>query len=136
MAAAVSPVVLGMIGRELIRAGEVVFAIDMSGNGLRLTPAVDRATYRGLTSDPSGWTYEVDDAGPTGQRRRVLTADGVLHCRYADGPDRTLARGVAHCGGEFNRLDLGEVGAGAVAGCAGLCRVRHAEPGRRGEHGR
>ena len=39
-----------------------------------------------MTADPAGWTYEVDDAGPTGQRRRVLSADGVVHCRYQTDP--------------------------------------------------
>ena len=85
VAAAVSPAVLGMIGRQLIRAGEIVFAIDLSGNGLRLSPAAT-VNLQGRTSDPSGWTYEVDDAGPTGQRRRVLSADGVVHCRYQTDP--------------------------------------------------
>ena len=83
--AAVSPAVLGMIGRELIRSGEIVFAIDMAGNGLRLTPASTH-NLQGLTSDPASWTYEIDDSGPTGQRRRVLGSDGVVHCRYAVDP--------------------------------------------------
>ena len=69
--AALGPGVLGMIGRQLIREGEIVFAIDMAGNGLRLTPAATH-NLQGLTSDPASWVYEVDDAGPTGQRRRVL----------------------------------------------------------------
>ena len=85
VAAAVSPDVLGMIGRQLIRAGEIVFAIDLSAGGLRLSPS-SSCNMQGLTSDPSGWTYELDDAGPTGQRRRVLTSDGVVHCRYATDP--------------------------------------------------
>ena len=83
--AALGPGVLGMIGRELIRNGEMVFAIDMDRGGLRLTPAAT-CNMQGRTSDPAGWTYEVDDAGPTGQRRRVLGANGVVHCRYAVDP--------------------------------------------------
>ena len=86
VAAAVSPAVLGLIGRELIRSGEIVFAIDLAGpDGLRLTPA-STCNLQGLTADPSSWVYEVDDAGPTGQRRRVLRSDGVVHCMYQTAP--------------------------------------------------
>ena len=54
---AVTPAILGIVGREIIRRGECVFAIDVDPEtGLRLTPASSWDITGGPS--PESWTYE------------------------------------------------------------------------------
>ena len=81
---ALTPATMALIGRELIRRGEVVFMIDTSA-GLKLIPA--QAWDITGDPDPASWTYRLDLAGPS---RTVtydsLPASGCLHFRYAVSP--------------------------------------------------
>ena len=80
---AVSPVVLAQIGRDLVRQGEAVFAIDMTRTGeIMLTPCAS-FDILGPTADPTTWTYRLTDDGPSGTRTRHLASDAVIHCMYA-----------------------------------------------------
>ena len=71
-----------MIGRSLIRRGEVLFLLDTSSGNLRLLPAETHDVSGG--PDPSTWEYRLTLGGPS----RIVThdyvgADSVLHFRYA-----------------------------------------------------
>ena len=90
--AALSPACLSMIGRSLIRSGEIVLVIDASDGELMLWPAADFDVYG--AHDPATWTYRVNMAGPSFYvtRDRVASA-GVCHFQYARDPHRPW-RGV------------------------------------------
>ena len=77
---AVTPAILGIIGREIIRRGECVFAIDVDREtGLRLTPASSWDISGG--PEPESWSYRVDLAAPGGTVSRVVLGAGVVHVR-------------------------------------------------------
>ena len=82
---ALSPSVMEMIGRSLIRTGEIVFLVDSSSGSLRLIPAQTHDVEGG--PDPSGWSYSITAGGPS----RTIAYDSVdgssvLHFRYAADP--------------------------------------------------
>ena len=83
MAEALTPHVLGMIGRALIRSGEYVAVIKMGlqDDFPRLAPAASWDVTGG--DDPAGWVYRVAIASPSQQTTIVLPASGVVHVRYA-----------------------------------------------------
>ena len=63
MAGALTPSVLEMIGRELIRVGEAVFLIEVSDGRLMLQPSKTWDLEGG--PDPASWTYAITLAGPS-----------------------------------------------------------------------
>ena len=83
---ALSPAVLGLIGRELIRSGEAVFVIDIRGGEIHLTPAHTVTITGG--SDPDSWRYQCTLAGPSHSPARIVSFAQVLHFRYAYSPAR------------------------------------------------
>ena len=85
--AALSPQCLGMIGRALIRDGEIVFAVDAEAGELRLFPAADHDVTGGHS--PASWTYRLNLAGPSYLATRTpIPAEGVLHFMYTADPAR------------------------------------------------
>ena len=79
---ALTPGVLEMVGRSLIRAGELVFLIDTEAGRLRLIPAQTHDVSGGPF--PDAWEYTVTLGGPS----KTVTYDfvpaaSVLHFRYA-----------------------------------------------------
>ena len=78
-----SPAVMTLVGRELIRRGEALFLID-TGGGLKLLPAhswdVDG------DPDPDSWTYRITLSGPSSTQTVQAPAASVLHFRYATDP--------------------------------------------------
>lgn len=86
-ARAVTPALLSLIGRELIRNGEAVFNLDVRAGRLALDPAADWDVTGSFQSDQ--WRYRLNLAGPS-----TLTtianrpATGVAHFRYAIEPAR------------------------------------------------
>ena len=79
---ALTPGVLALIGRSLIRTGELVLLIDTQAGKLRLIPAETHDVEGGPF--PDEWEYRVTLGGPS----RTVTydfvpADSVLHFRYA-----------------------------------------------------
>ena len=77
---AVTPAILGIVGREIIRRGECVFAIDVDPEtGLRLTPASSWDITGGPS--PESWTYRVDLSAPGGTVSRVVSGAGVVHIK-------------------------------------------------------
>ena len=79
---AVTPATLEMIGRQLIRKGEVVFQISVSDGAVRLIPAASFSVMGG----PESWSYEIHVSGPSQSFTRMLDQSAVLHFRYAVDP--------------------------------------------------
>ena len=84
--AALTPSVMGYIGRGLIRAGEVCFAIDTSAGALDLLQA-HSWDIEGRPN-PRTWRYHLQLPGPSGDMQQELPASGVVHIRYAVNPNR------------------------------------------------
>ena len=84
---ALTPGCLELIGRSLIRTGELVLLIDTTAGMLRLVPAQTHDVSGGPF--PDGWEYTLTLGGPS----RTVTYDfvpaaSVLHFRYAVDPAR------------------------------------------------
>ena len=125
-----TPGVLEMIGRSLIRQGEIVFYVDSSSGSLRLVPAETHDVVGGPF--PEEWEYHLTLGGPS----RTVTYDdvpaqSVLHFRYAADP-ATPWRGngpiqVAALAGRLSAETvraLGEEASGPVGRLAGLAYRR------------
>ena len=89
---AVTPAVMSMIGRALIRSGEIVFAINTEGGRFSLLPCSSFDVTGGAF--PESWRYRLSMSGPS----RIVTLDpvpsaGVVHVRYQSDPERPW-RGV------------------------------------------
>ena len=84
--AALTPDVMTYIGRGLIRAGEVVYALDTSAGALDLIPAHSWDIEGG--PNPRTWRYHLQLPGPSGDMAQELPNDGVLHFKYAVNPNR------------------------------------------------
>ena len=89
LTAAVTPAVLSLIGRALIRRGEVAFLIDVADDGrVRLLPAVGDFDVHG-TFDPESWVYRLNLGGPSSWTTlRDVPAAAVVHPRFEVDPDR------------------------------------------------
>ena len=79
-----------MIGRALIRQGEIVFAIEVRGGRLMLIPAASWDIHGDV--DPSSWTYRLTLSGPS----RLTTlepvpANGMVHVRLQADPEQPCA---------------------------------------------
>ena len=106
---ALAPGVLALIGRDLIRRGESVFAIEVERGELALRPAGSwdvRGPWR-----ESDWRYRLDLFGPSGNVTRLMSSAAVVHCRYAVDPSRPW-HGISPLG--WAALS-GKLHAGAVA---------------------
>ena len=84
---ALTPDCLSLIGRSMIRRGELVLLIDTEGGRLQLLPAETHDVTGG--PKPETWWYRVTLAGPT----RTYTygpvpATSVLHFRYSYDPQK------------------------------------------------
>ena len=87
LAEALPPDCLEMVGRSLIRRGELVLLIDTAGGELTLTPAATVTVYGG--PNPAEWLYTLTVGGPS----HTMTYDhvpaaSVLHFRYGADPER------------------------------------------------
>lgn len=77
---ALSPDLLGLIGRALVRRGEIVLYIDTYTGSLRLVPC---ASYD-VQGDTTAWTYRLTLAAPDGARDYpAVSSDSVIHIRWA-----------------------------------------------------
>ena len=83
---ALGPRTLSMIGRALIRSGEVVFRLSVRDGRVALEPAASWDVSGG--PDPRSWTYQLHLAGPDGQTSLSAPADGVIHVRYQSDPEQ------------------------------------------------
>lgn len=78
---AVTPAVLELIGRSLIRRGEQVFEIQVRGGRVQLEAAAWWEIHG--DNDPASWTYRLTFNGPDRQAERIVPGEGVVHVRYA-----------------------------------------------------
>lgn len=86
IARALTPDVLALIGRNLIRAGESLHVIEVGPAGLALRPA---GTWTMLgDADPATWMVRADLYGPTGNGARIVPHAATVHCIYAVDPAR------------------------------------------------
>ena len=76
---------LALVGRSLIRRGEIVLAIETDPS-LALLPAMSYSITGG--ADPSTWTYELTIGTPSKSETKRVPIDGVVHLRYAVDPER------------------------------------------------
>ena len=83
---ALTPACLAMIGRALIRSGQLVLAIDAAGGDLKLWPAADHNVTGGY--DPTTWVYRINLSGPSYLTTRTVSAEGVCHFQYMTDPAR------------------------------------------------
>ena len=92
--APLTPNLLGMMGRALIRGGEFVALVTVTDRGaVGLLPAFGHDVNG--KADPSTWQYRITAAGPSGQTVTARApAASVLHVRYAVDPERPW-QGVA-----------------------------------------
>ncbi|MCY4002503.1 MAG: hypothetical protein OXF33_02165 [Rhodospirillales bacterium] len=89
---ALTPAVLELMGRELVRKGECLFEIAVMDGEARLLPVSWWDVYGSYK--PESWEYQVTLAGPDQTSTRRVTADRVVHCRYATTPTEPW-RGVS-----------------------------------------
>ena len=91
--AALGPSVMSMIGRSLIRQGEILFAIEVAEGRVMLTPAASWDVTG--NSDPASWTYRLTLGGPS----RLTTlepvpSEAMIHVRLQVDPEQPW-RGVS-----------------------------------------
>ena len=89
---ALTPDVLGLIGRELVRKGEALFVIEIEGGRVMLYPAGAWDVTGGMNRD--GWRYRAHIYGASRHVTKRLTWPGVVHVQFAFDPSRPW-RGVA-----------------------------------------
>ena len=89
-----TPGLLAMMGRALIRSGEFVALVTVDRLGaVRMLPSWGHDVDGG--PDPASWRYRVHNAGPSGHSTTTSApAATVVHVRYSTDPERPWA-GVA-----------------------------------------
>ena len=83
---AVTPSVLASVGRELVRRGESLWAIDVRRGQIELRAAGSWDIAGG--PHPETWQYRLDLFGPSGSETRIYPAAAVLHFKFAADPER------------------------------------------------
>ena len=82
---AVSPIVLGQIGRDLIRSGDSMHVIRVGGDGMvQLIPA--SSWHWEGTHDPATWTVRATAYGPSTSTTWNLPASAVVFLRWGGTP--------------------------------------------------
>ena len=89
--AAITPAILASIARSLIRNGESLHLIDVTSDGLRLSPCGSWDIQGG--DDPASWYVRAEVFGPSGSRTVFLPHGAFVHCRYSVDPSRPF-RGI------------------------------------------
>ena len=102
----ITPPVLELIGRELIRTGEAVFLIDVDGSGAILRPVSWWSVAGG--SDPASWEYILTMPAPSESESITVKADRVVHVRYGCDP-REPWRGRAPWQNSLNTSNLAAI---------------------------
>ena len=77
---------LAMIGRALMRRGEIVLLIRADMDGVRLLPCQSHDVDGG--PDPRTWAYRCSVGGPEQTLTYHVAADSVIHLSYAVDPER------------------------------------------------
>ena len=80
--AALSPPVLALMARNLIRHGQDYHRVIVRAGLVSLRPLASVYAY-GNSADPMRWSYHASEYGPTGSVHSWLPAASCLHARYA-----------------------------------------------------
>ena len=80
---ALSPEIMQMIGRALIRRGDNVYYLDTT-DGLTIIPGQTHSVDGHYM--PATWVYDVSLPGPATTHSVITGAENVLHLRYATDP--------------------------------------------------
>lgn len=84
---ALTPALLTLIGRSMIRRGELLLRIRVEAGRLYLDPVAHHDVSGGYM--PETWRYALDLAGPDRTTNvRGVRRDGVVHLMYAADPER------------------------------------------------
>ena len=83
---ALTPGIRALMARDLIRRGESIFRIVVTGGKIELRPAGSWDVRGG--PDPESWLYRLDEFGPSGNLTYFLPAPAVVHVRYSTDPAR------------------------------------------------
>ena len=82
-----TPDIMALIGRALIRQGEICLLMDVKNGMVKLWPVSDFDVTGGY--DPESWRYRVNLPGPDRlMTRPVVMSAGLLHFRYCSDPER------------------------------------------------
>ncbi len=79
---ALTPAVLGLMARNLIRRGEDFHLVQVRNGRLVLRPQGFIYAH-GNSADPLAWTYRTTEYGPTDSVHRWVPAASMLHTRYS-----------------------------------------------------
>ena len=118
---AVSPAVLGQIGRDLIRKGDSMHVIRVGGDGaVRLIPS--SSWHWEGSHDPASWTVRATAYGPSTSTTWNLPASGVVFVRWGSNPGQpyvgvaptSWAHTTARLGSEVER-SIADEAAGPLA---------------------
>ena len=82
----ITPGVMALIARNLIRRGDSLHVIDLHRGEIDFLPAGSWDVRGGW--DEASWFYRADLFGPSGNITRLVSSGGVLHFRYAVDPAR------------------------------------------------
>lgn len=89
---ALTPACLSLLGRDVIRGGESLFLIRLTGDRIQLLPAAswDVRGGGGGGETPESWFYRVDIFGPTADSptSEIVSGAQVIHVRYSTSPAR------------------------------------------------
>ena len=97
---ALTPEVLGLLGRELCLNGEAVFKIEVEGGRVSLVPATSWDITGG-----SDWTYRLDMAQPSATVTQTVDSISVVHIRDgARAAEPWKGRGLLQLGKDAVRL--------------------------------
>ena len=81
---ALTPEILNMIGRALVRRGEIAFRISVGPDGVLLLPSQAIQVFG--HADPAGWEYILTMAGPSNAETIRVAADQVVHIKWGADP--------------------------------------------------
>ena len=84
--AILTPSILALIARDLIRRGESLHLISVFAGQLELVPC-GSWDIRGEWTEDS-WMYRVDLFGPSGNVTKLVPSSSIVHCRYSVDPAR------------------------------------------------
>ena len=100
---ALSPDVLMMAGRALIRRGEIAFRIRVTADGVVLIPAETVQVFG--NDDPASWQYVLSLTGPSHSRTVRVPGSSVVHFRWGSDPAQPW-RGISPlaAAGETSRM--------------------------------
>lgn len=83
----VTPAFLNLVGRQMIRRGELLARLYVRGG--RVAAGVAGSWYvRGPSADSRRWTYQLTEYGPSDSRTRWVPSEGVIHVMYSYAPER------------------------------------------------